>query len=435
MFVIITGETQYGMFLIFKPLHKTKKEMSSNKFCKDISSVAVHAGHHKIGEKAHVMPVFATSVFTFDSAEQGMNRFSGAEPGFIYSRFGNPTTAAAQEAIEALESFGLKNDDGSDLQVKALLCASGQAAMATLYLSMLSAGDTILSNTTIYGGTFEFFTDILPQYQIKTVFTDLTDPENMEKALKQYQGVKIIQVETPANPTMSCTDIEAVCKIAAAHNVKVCIDNTFATPYLQQPFGLGVDFVFHSTTKFLNGHGNAIGGVLLAKDMELMTKKIAKTHKLLGAHSNPFDAFLLLNGLKTLALRMEKHCSNAMEVASFLKEHPAVETVNYNGLESHPGYAVTQKQMRRAGAVMSFELKGGLPAGKKFINGLKMCTRAVSLGTVDTLVSHPASMSHAKMKPADREKAGIGEGLIRLSVGIEDASDIIRDMEQSLEGL
>lgn len=407
--------------------------MSSDKFCKDISSVAVHAGHHKIGEKAHVMPVFATSVFTFDSAEQGMNRFSGAEPGFIYSRFGNPTTAAAQEAMETLESFGLKNDDGSELQLKALLCASGQAAMATLYLSMLSAGDTVLSNTTIYGGTFEFFTEILPQYQIKTVFTDFTDPENVEKALKQHQGVKIIQIETPANPTMSCTDIEVVCKIAATHNVKVCIDNTFATPYLQQPFGLGVDFVFHSTTKFLNGHGNAIGGVLLAKDLELMTTKITKTHKLLGCHSNPFDAFLLLNGVKTLALRMEKHCSNAMEVASFLKDHPAINTVNYNGLKSHPGYEVTQKQMRGAGAVMSFELKGGLPAGKKFINGLKMCTRAVSLGTVDTLISHPASMSHAKMKSEDREKAGIGEGLIRMSVGIEDVGDIIRDLEQSLE--
>lgn len=407
--------------------------MSSDKFCKDISSVAVHAGHHKIGEKAHVMPVFATSVFTFDSAEQGMNRFSGAEPGFIYSRFGNPTTAAAQEAMETLESFGLKNDDGSELQLKALLCASGQAAMATLYLSMLSAGDTVLSNTTIYGGTFEFFTEILPQYQIKTVFTDFTDPENVEKALKQHQGVKIIQIETPANPTMSCTDIEVVCKIAAIHNVKVCIDNTFATPYLQQPFGLGVDFVFHSTTKFLNGHGNAIGGVLLAKDLELMTTKITKTHKLLGCHSNPFDAFLLLNGVKTLALRMEKHCSNAMEVASFLKDHPAINTVNYNGLKSHPGYEVTQKQMRGAGAVMSFELKGGLPAGKKFINGLKMCTRAVSLGTVDTLISHPASMSHAKMKSEDREKAGIAEGLIRMSVGIEDVGDIIRDLEQSLE--
>ncbi len=164
-----------------------------------------------------------------------------------------------------------------------------------------------------------------------------------------------------------------------------------------------------------------------------MTTKITKTHKLLGCHSNPFDAFLLLNGVKTLALRMEKHCSNAMEVASFLKDHPAINTVNYNGLKSHPGYEVTQKQMRGAGAVMSFELKGGLPAGKKFINGLKMCTRAVSLGTVDTLISHPASMSHAKMKPEDREKAGIGEGLIRMSVGIEDVGDIIRDLEQSLE--
>ena len=409
--------------------------MQSKKILKDISSVAVHSGHHKIGEKAHVMPVFATSVFTFDSAEQGMNRFSGAEPGYIYSRFGNPTTTAAQEAVEALESFGIKNDDGSDLEVKALLCASGQSAMATLFLSLLSAGDSILSNSTIYGGTFEFFTEILPQYNIKTIFKDLSDINGLEDILKQKPEIKIIHLETPANPTMDCTDIEVVCKIAAAANVKVSIDNTFATPYLQQPFKFGVDFVFHSTTKFLNGHGTAIGGVLLGKDVELMRTKINKTHKLLGGHSNPFDAFLLLNGIKTLAIRMEKHCSNAITVANFLKAHPAVSKVNFNGLKDHPGYEISKKQMRHPGAVLSFELKGGLDAGKKFINKLQMCTRAVSLGTLDTLVSHPASMSHAKMKPEERLKAGIGEGLIRMSVGIEDVNDIIRDLEQALEGL
>lgn len=408
---------------------------NNKKFDLGFSSIAVHTGHHREGEKAHVMPVFATSVFTFDSAEQGMNRFSGAEPGYIYSRFGNPTTTAAQEAIEALESFGIKNNDGSDLQVKALLCASGQAAMATLFLSILSAGDIILSNSTIYGGTFEFFTGILPQYNIKTVFADLSDINNLEPTIKNNPGIKVIHLETPANPTMSCTDIEAVCKVAAAHNIQVCIDNTFATPYLQQPFKFGVDFIFHSTTKFLNGHGTAIGGVLLGKDVNLMNTRVSKTHKLLGGHGNPFDAFLLLNGIKTLALRMEKHSSNALQVAEFLNEHAAVEKVNFNGLEDHPGYSVTKKQMRYAGAVLSFELKGGLEAGKTFINKLQMCTRAVSLGTVDTLVSHPASMSHAKMRPEDRLKAGIGEGLIRMSVGIEDATDIIRDLEQALEGL
>jgi len=409
--------------------------MSTRNFCNNISSVAVHCGRQLNGEKAHLMPVYATSVFTFDSAEQGMNRFSGAEPGYIYSRFGNPTTTAAQEAIEALESFGIKNDDGSDLQVKALLCASGQSAMATLFLSLLSTDDVILSNSTIYGGTFEFFTEILPQYNIKTIFKDLAQLEGLDGVLKQTPEIKIIHIETPANPTMDCTDIEQVCKIAAANNVKVSIDNTFATPYLQQPFKFGVDFIFHSTTKFLNGHGTAIGGVLLGKNVDLMQTKINKTHKLLGGQGNPFDAFMLLNGIKTLAIRMEKHCSNAFAVANFLKDHPAVEKVNYNGLKDHPGYDISLKQMRHPGAVLSFELQGGLGAGKTFINKLQMCTRAVSLGTVDTLVSHPASMSHAKMKPEDRLKAGIAEGLIRMSVGIEDENDIIRDLDQALEGL
>lgn len=409
--------------------------MSDKKFCKDISSIAVHCGNQQNGEKAHLMPVYATSVFTFDSAEQGMKRFSGEETGYIYSRFGNPTTTAAQEAIEALETFGIQNEDGSDLQVKALLCASGQSAMATLFLSLLSGGEAVLSNSAIYAGTFEFFTEILPQYNIKTIFKDLSNLGGLNEILEQTPEIKIIHIETPANPTMDCTDIEAVCKIASANNVKVCIDNTFATPYLQQPFNFGVDFIFHSTTKFLNGHGTAIGGVLLGKDVKLMKTKINKTHKLLGGHGNPFDAFLLLNGIKTLAIRMEKHCTNAIEVANFLNGHPAVEKVNYNGLQDHPGYEISKRQMRHPGAVLSFELKGGLEVGRVFINKLKMCTRAVSLGTLDTLVSHPASMSHAKMKPGDRLKAGIGEGLIRMSVGIEDAGDIINDLRQALESL
>ena len=431
------GATTYDCLPLSQVNYSTIKSrfMSDKNFCKDISSVAVHCGSQQNGEKAHLMPVYATSVFTFDSVEQGMNRFSGTEPGYIYSRFGNPTTTAAQEAVEALECFGLKNEDGADLQAKALLCASGQSAMATLFLSLLSAGDVVLSNSTIYGGTFEFFTEVLPQYNIKTIFKDLSDLDGLDEVLKQSPGIKIIHLETPANPTMGCTDIEAVCKIAAANAVKVSIDNTFATPYLQQPFKFGVDFIFHSTTKFLNGHGTAIGGVLLGKDVALMKTKINKTHKLLGGHGNPFDAFLLLNGIKTLAIRMEKHCSNAVAVANFLKDHASVAKVNFNGLKDHPGYEISKKQMRHPGAVLSFELKGGLEAGKTFINKLQMCTRAVSLGTLDTLVSHPASMSHAKMKPEDRLQAGIAEGLIRMSVGIEDAGDITRDLEQALSGL
>ena len=212
----------------------------------------------------------------------------------------------------------------------------------------------------------------------------------------------------------------------------VSVDNTFATPYLQQPFKYGVDFVFHSTTKFLNGHGTAIGGVLVGKDIELMKTKVWKWHALLGGNGNPFDAFLLITGMKTLELRMERHCDNAMKVAKYLEQHPAVALVNYTGLPSHPDYYISMKQMKHPGALMSFELNGGLEAGKRFIDNLQMCVRAVSLGTVDTLISHPASMTHFSVPKEERMKFGITDGLIRLSVGIENVADILADFEQAL---
>lgn len=254
----------------------------------------------------------------------------------------------------------------------------------------------------------------------------------VEDMLKKHPSIKIVHIETPANPTMQCTDIEAVCKLAKQFNKKVTVDNTFATPYLQQPFKYGVDFVFHSTTKFLNGHGSAIGGVLIGKDLEFMKKKAHGTLKLLGANSNPFDAFLLIQGIKTLAVRMEKHCDNAMKVAGFLSNHNAVAKVNYNGLKDHPDYNISVKQMRHHGAVLSFELKDGFESTIKFINKLKVCVRAVSLGTVDTLVSHPASMSHSGMSREDRYKSGISDGLVRMSVGIEDVNDLLNDLNQAL---
>jgi len=242
----------------------------------------------------------------------------------------------------------------------------------------------------------------------------------------------MMYLETPSNPTIQCVDIEALTALAHQHRLLVACDNTFATPYLQQPFKYGVDFIMHSTTKFLNGHGTAIGGILLGKDVERMNGPITKAHRLLGGNSNPFDAFLLVNGLKTLELRMERHCSNAEKVARFLSTHAQVQKVSYNGLETHPDYALTQKQMRRAGAMLSFEVAGGLQAGINFMNELKMCVRAVSLGTCDTLLSHPASMTHYGVAKEQRELYGITDGLIRMNVGIENVQDIIRDLEQAL---
>ena len=396
-------------------------------------SIAIHAARSLSSEHAHLTPIFATSTFTFDSAEQGMDRFSGKEPGFIYSRFSNPTVAVAEEVIASLEAFQIFTEDAKPLQLKALLHASGQSAMATMFLSLLSAGDAVLSHYSLYGGTHEFLYGFLPRFGIQSHIADLRNMDAVEDIIKNNSSIKVIHVETPANPIIQCIDLEAICKLSKKYGIKVTVDNTFATPYLQQPFKFGADFVFHSTTKFLNGHGSAMGGALVGKDLSFMNSKVYNTYKLLGGNSNPFDAFLLIQGIKTLELRMNTHCENAMKVAQFLSHHPAVQKVNYNGLSTHPDYKTTVKQMRLPGAVLSFELKDGFEGGKRFINKLQMCVRAVSLGTVDTLVSHPASMSHSGMTKEDRLQSGITDGLIRMSVGIENSQDILNDIQNALE--
>lgn len=398
-----------------------------------ISSVAIHTAGHNSHDNSHITPIYASSTFTFDSAQEGSDRFAGPDKTRIYSRWGNPGFTAAEETIAALETFGLHNPDGTPMKVKALLHASGQAAMTTMFLSSLKAGDTVLSHFSLYGGTHELLHKVLSDTGIKTTLVDMRNLNLVEDALKNDSSIKMVHIETPANPTINCVDIEAVTLLAKKTNLLVSVDNTFATPYLQQPFKYGVDFVFHSTTKFLNGHGTAIGGILLGKDLELMRTKVWKWFVLLGGNSNPFDAFLLTQGLKTLELRMDRHCANAMIVAQFLEKHPAIAQVNYNGLPSHPDHLVALKQMRHPGAVMSYELKGGLDAGRRFIDQLQVCVRAISLGTVDTLVSHPASMSHYGLPREERIKYGITDGLIRMSVGIENIEDLVADLDQALQ--
>ena len=398
------------------------------------SSIALHAAGRDNSEHSHITPIYATSTFTFDTAEEGAERFAGADKSKIYSRWGNPTFTAAERTIEALEAFNLRDKNGEPLQLKALLHSSGQAAMSTLFLSTLQTGDTVLSHYSLYGGTYELMHKVLADNGIKVIIADLRDLNIVEDCIKKNK-IKLVHIETPANPTIQCVDIEAVTKLAKQHNILVSVDNTFATPYLQQPFKYEVDFVFHSTTKFLNGHGTAIGGVLIGKDNEHMRTKVWKWHVLLGGNSNPFDAFLLSNGLKTLELRMDRHCSNAMKVAEYLQQHQKIEKVNYVGLTSHPDFATAKKQMKLPGSLMSFELKGGLEEGKKFINALQLCISATSLGTVDTLISHPASTSHMSVAKEERLKFGITDGLIRLSVGIETIEDIIYDLEQALRNL
>lgn len=401
---------------------------------KGFGSAAIHAGHETENNFAHLTPIYASSTYVFDKAEQGMRRFSGEEPGYIYSRWGNPSMKEAEDKIAALETFGLTKN-GHPLHVKARLHASGMAAISTLMLGNLKSGDKILSHFSLYGGTQELMNRILPEMGIEAIIIDLRDLNKAEDAMKKDSKIKLLYLETPANPTIQCVDIDELTKLGRKYNLTVAVDNTFATPYLQQPFTYGVDYVVHSTTKFLNGHGTAIGGALVGKDVDRMNTRLEKVHRLLGGSTNSFDAFLLTQGMKTLEVRMERHCTNAMKVAQFLEKNPAIIKVNYLGLSSHPDHDTSLKQMRHPGPMLSFEMKGGLEAGKKFIDRLQMCVRAVSLGTCDTLLSHPASMTHYGVPKADREKYGITDGLIRMSVGIEDVEDILNDLGQAAEGL
>ena len=390
------------------------------------SSLAVHGGHKQDPMYAHQVPIYASSTYVFDDAEQGMRRFSGKEEGYIYSRWGNPTMTEAEEKIAALETFGL------GIEVKGILHSSGMAAISTLMLATLKPGDKILTHFSLYGGTNEMVNSILPGLNITAIIADLRDLNKAAAILKADPAIKMMYLETPANPTIQCVDIDELSKLGKQYNCIVACDNTFATPYLQQPFKYAVDFIVHSTTKFLNGHGTAIGGILLGKDVDLMKTKVTKVHRLLGGNSNAFDAFLLIQGIKTLEVRMERHCHNAIEVAGFLETHPAVAKVNYTGLASHADYQTAIKQMRHPGAMLSFELKAGLQSGINFMNKLKMCVRTVSLGTCDTLLSHPASMTHYSVPKEEKEKYGITDGLIRMNVGIENLQDINNDLEQAL---
>lgn len=406
--------------------------MSDPKQKLGFDSLCIHGGHRQEENRAHLTPIYATSTYAFDSAAQAADVFLGKEEGYIYGRYGNPTIREAEEKIALLEGYGLQDAEGRPLQLKALLHASGMAAITTMLLGNLKSGDKILTHPSLYGGTQEMIDKILPEFGIEAIITDFHDLEQTGRILNTEKGIRLMYLETPANPTLRCIDLEVLSSLGKAHGLIVCVDNTFATPYLQQPFRYEVDFVMHSTTKYLNGHGTAVGGVLVGRDIDRMSKGLTKTHRLLGGNSNAFEAYLLCNGMRTLSLRMDRHCSNAQQVAAFLEQHPAVEKVSYLGLPGHPDHIIALKQMKQPGAVMSFELRGGFEAGVRFIDNLKLCTNAVSLGTCDTLVSHPASTTHVGVSREQRLQYGITDGLIRLSTGLENISDIIADLEQAL---
>jgi methionine-gamma-lyase len=299
----------------------------------------------------------------------------------------------------------------------------------------LQPGDAILTQPNLYGGTDELFRKVLQPLGFEVILADLSDLNAVDKALEQHPAIRMVYFETPANPTLSCVDIKAVSALAHSHRAIAVADNTFATPYLQQPLLLSADYVVHSTTKYLNGHGNSTAGAIVGRDKEAMHELVFPALKLLGTNGSPFEAWLLNNGMKTLELRMERHCQNAAKVAEWLTQQPQVSRVNYPGLSAHPDHQLARRQMRHFGGVVSFELKGGLNAGRQFVEGLELCTLAPTMGDVDTLVMHPATMSHLKVPAAQRQAAGITDGLIRLSIGIENIEDIRFDLEKGMAGI
>lgn len=374
----------------------------------------------------HILPLHLTSSFVFENVDQGIDIFTGKTQGHVYGRYGNPTVDAVADKIAKLEGFGL------NYPLYGLMVSSGMSAISTLTLALMKQGEAILTQGNLYGGTTELFQKVLAPLGIQTIMTDLRNLDEVEKLLANNSNISMLYYETPANPTLACVDIQALSALAGKYGKISVADNTFCTPLLQQPFHYGTDYVIHSTTKYLNGHGNSIAGVIVGKDETMMKGRVWQVMKLAGTNANPFDAWLTHNGMKTLALRMEKHNANALAIATFLEQHPRVVKVNYPGLPSHPDHELAKRQMKGFGGMLSFELDGGLEEGIRFMNAIQFCTLAPTLGDVDTLILHPASMSHINVQKEIRLQYGITDGLIRLSVGIEDVSDIIQDLDQAI---
>lgn len=384
---------------------------------------AIHGGYEKNDHGALATPIYQTSTFVFDSAEQGGRRFKQEEEGYIYTRGGNPTNAQVEEKLAILE--------GGET---AASFASGMGAITSVLWAILEAGDHVVAAKTLYGSTFSFLNNRISKYGVEVDFVDTSNLDEVRDAMKE--NTKVVYLETPANPNMLISDIEAISKIAhEKEDCVVVVDNTYPSPYLQRPLELGADVVVHSATKYLNGHGDVIAGFAVGTKELIGEAMGAGRGDMTGSVLSPIDAYLVNRGMKTLDIRMEKHCASAQKVAEFLESHPAVESINYPGLESFPQYELAKKQMSLPGAMMAFEVKGGLEAGIKLMNTLELCSLAVSLGDAETLIQHPASMTHSPYTEEEREASGISEGLVRLSVGLENPEDIIADLKQALDKL
>ncbi|MEW6677987.1 MAG: methionine gamma-lyase [Pseudomonadota bacterium] len=394
--------------------------MSNNHKTQGFSTRAIHLGYDAYaGPGALNPPIYLSSTYTFPTTADGSARFAGDQEGFVYSRVGNPTTALLEARLASLE--------GGEACV---VTASGQGATTSLLWTLLAAGDEVIADKTLYGCTFAFLNHGLSKFGVKVTHVDLSDPANLEAALTP--ATKVVFFESPANPNMRLVDIAAVAAIVRRHGAVTVVDNTYCTPYLQRPIELGADFVVHSATKYLGGHGDLLAGAVVGPKEVLDQVRFQGVKDMTGAVMSSQDAFLVLRGLKTLALRMERHSDSAARVAGFLAGHPKVAVVHYPGLESFPQYDLARRQMARPGGMVAFELKDGIDAGRRFMDALGLFTRAVSLGDAESLAQHPASMTHATYTPEERASHFIAEGLVRLSVGLEDAEDLLADLEQAL---
>lgn len=378
----------------------------------------VHAGAPKDMYGSAVTPIYQTSTFAFDSAQIGADRFAGRAEGFIYTRIGNPTIRALEQNIAELENGA-----------EGVATASGMGAVTVVYMALLSQGAHLVSTGSVYGPSRGLIEKQFSRFGVQYSYVDTSDIENVRAAIRP--NTKMVYLESPSNPAMLVTDIRAVSELAHQYGCLVVVDNTFASPCLQKPLDLGADIVFHSVTKFINGHADVVGGIIVAKD-PAVCKQLRAMMVVLGCNMDPHQAFLVSRGVKTLSLRVERAQENAMKVARWLEAHPKVEWVRYVGLESHPQYELVKRQMTGFGSMISFELNGGYEAGRNLMDNVHLATLAVSLGGVETLIEHPASMTHASMSQADRLEAGITDGLVRYSVGIEDVEDLIADLEQAI---
>ncbi|MCC6652855.1 MAG: PLP-dependent transferase [Candidatus Eisenbacteria bacterium] len=386
-----------------------------------IHTTLVHAGHHPDHTGAVTVPIYQTSTFAFRSAQHGAELFAGGNDGYIYTRLGNPTIHALEECVAQLEGG-----------FAGIATSSGMGAVSAVYMALLDQGAHMVSTASVYGPSRGLVEKHLSRFGVTASFVDTTDPENVRRAMQP--NTRLLYVETPSNPAMQVTDLRAMAEIARAHGCVLVVDNTFASPYLQQPLQLGADVVLHSVTKFINGHADIVGGIIVTRTEE-MYRRIRPLMVAIGSNMDPHQAYMVLRGVKTLGIRVERAQQVAIEVARWLEARPEVAWVRYIGLPSHPQHELAQRQMSGFGSMISFELHGGIEAGAAVMDHVQLATLAVSLGGIESLIEHPASMTHAGMSRESRLEAGITDGLVRYSVGIENAEDLIADLEQAFAAI